>query len=159
MIIRNALIIGFSLLMALSLALLPMPEWAIWMRPAWVLMVLIFWAMMVPDKVNVGIAWVMGLIVDLLAGTVLGEHALAYALIIYLVYYMHMQLRMYSLFQQTLTVMLFVFLYQFILYCIQGFIGETPRTHLYWLSSVTSMLLWPWFYVLMRDCQKRFRMA
>jgi rod shape-determining protein MreD len=159
MIIRNTLIIVVSLMLALNLALLPMPDWAIWTRPAWVLMVLIFWTMKIPDKVNVGVAWLMGMIVDLLTGTVLGEHALAYAVVTYIVYYLHMQLRMYSLLQQTLTVMVFVITYQFILYCIQGFIGESPRTHLYWLSSLTSTLLWPWLYVLLSDCQRRFRMT
>lgn len=156
---HNWIVITLSLLVALVLAMLPMPDWTIWLRPAWVLMVLIYWVMMLPDKVNVGTAWLTGLVVDLLNGSAFGEHAMIYAMVAYIVYRLHTQLRMYPIIQQGLAVMLFVFFYQFILYCIQGFIGELPSSRLYWLSSVTSMLLWPWLYVLMGDCQRRFRVA
>ncbi|OGT37053.1 MAG: rod shape-determining protein MreD [Gammaproteobacteria bacterium RIFCSPHIGHO2_12_FULL_38_14] len=156
---HNWIAILTTLLIALMLALFPMPEWTIWLRPAWVLMVLIYWAMMLPDQVNVGVAWFSGMMLDLLDGTILGEHALAFTIVIYFVTRLYMRLRMYPLAQQGATIFLFIFLYQFILYCIQGFIGALPKSHLYWLSSVTSMLLWPWFYLLMRDFQKWMRMA
>lgn len=156
---RNWFVILTSLLFALMLALLPMPDWTIWLRPAWLLMVLIYWVMMIPDTVNVGLAWTAGLIVDLVNGSLLGEHALAYAVIAYMVYRLHTQLRMYPVLQQCLAVLIFVFIYQFILYGIQGFVGELPVSRLYWMSSVTSMLLWPWLFVLMDDCQRRFRIA
>jgi rod shape-determining protein MreD len=54
-----------TLLIALILALLPMPDWTVWLRPAWVLMVLIYWAMITPYQVSVGMAWMTGLVVDL----------------------------------------------------------------------------------------------
>lgn len=148
-----------TLLMAVVLALLPMPDWTIWLRPAWVLMVLIYWAMVTPHRVSIGTAWMVGLIVDLLNGSLLGEHAFAYTVVIYFVSRMYIRLRMYPLLQQGFSILIFVLLYQFILYCIQGFIGELPDSHLYWLSSVTSMLLWPWLFVLMRDCRRRFKVA
>ncbi len=136
-----------------------MPAWTIWLRPAWVLLVLIYWAMTPLYYLGMGTAWMTGLIVDLLTGTVLGEHALAFTIIIYLVSHMAIRLRMYPLLQQGLSILSFVFLYQFILYCIQGFLGELPTSHLYWLSSLTSVLLWPWLFVLMRDFQRWFKMA
>src|SRR4029077_2915539 len=98
----------------------------------WVLMVLIYWAMMTPYRISVGFAWVLGIIVDLLNGTVLGEHALAYTIVIYFVSKIHIRLRMYPLLQQGMSIFLFVLLYQFIIYCVQGFIGELPGSHLYW---------------------------
>ncbi len=143
-----------TLVLALILTLLPMPDWTVWLRPAWVLLVLIYWVINAPSHVGVGIAWIMGIILDLLNGTLLGEHALALTMVIYLVVRWHMQLRMYPLLQQGLSILVFVFLYQFILYCVQGFIGQLPSSHLYWLSSVISMLLWPWLFVLMRDFRR-----
>lgn len=148
-----------TLMIALALALLPMPEWAMWYRPAWVLLVLIYWAISMPYQVSIGTAWLMGLIVDLLTGTLLGEHALAYTTVIYFVGRMHLRLRMFPLLQQGMSILFFVLLYQFILFCIQGFIGDLPSSHLYWLSSLTSVLLWPWLFVLMRDCRKWFKIA
>ena len=148
-----------SILIALILTLLPMPDWTIWVRPAWILMVLIYWSMMVPYRFGVGAAWVIGLIIDLLTGTLLGEHALAFAVVIYLVARMHMRLRMYHILQQGLSILFFVLLYQFILYCVQGFIGELPRSHLYWLASISSMLLWPWLFILMQDYRRWLKVA
>lgn len=148
-----------SLLFALVMTLVPMPDWTIWCRPAWVLLVLIYWATFAPFSVSVGMAWTMGIIMDLLTGTVLGEHALAFTVIIYFVSKMHLRLGMYPLLQQTLSVFLFVLLYQLILYCMQGFIGDLPASALYWLASFTSVCLWPWLFIILRDCQRRFRVT
>src|SRR5579885_2555535 len=111
---HNWFAIIVTLFIALVLALLPMPEWTIWLRPAWVLMVLIYWSITVPGRVGVGTAWVMGIIMDVLNDTLLGEHALAYTMVIYFVSRMHIRLRMYPLLQQGLSIWAFVFLYQFI---------------------------------------------
>lgn len=156
---RNWFVILTTLIIALVLASLPMPIWTIWLRPAWVLMVLMYWAIMMPQRVSVGLAWITGLLVDLLNGTLLGEHALAYTIVIYFVSRLNIRLKMCPPVQQGITVLIFLLLYQFILYCIQGFIGELPGSHLYWLSSLTSTLLWPWLFVLIRDCSRRFRIA
>jgi rod shape-determining protein MreD len=156
---HNGMMIAVTLMMALILMLLPMPEWTVWIRPAWVLLVLIYWSITVPHQVGVLVAWGVGILMDLLTGTLLGEHALALTVVIYFISRIYMRLRMYHLLQQGLSVFIFVLLYQFIIYCIQGFIGELPRSHLYWLSSITSMLLWPWLFVLMRDCRRWFKVV
>lgn len=156
---HNWLVIILTFIVALVLTLLPMPNWTIWLRPAWVLMVLIYWTMTIPYQVGVGTAWTTGLILDLLSGTLLGEHALAFTIVIYFVVRMHSRLRMYPMLQQGMSILMFVLLYQFILYCTQGFIGQLPRSNLYWLSPVTSMLLWPWLFVLLRDCGRWFKVA
>jgi rod shape-determining protein MreD len=148
-----------TLVIALVLAILPMPDWTNWLRPAWVLLVLIYWAMATPQYVSVGTAWVMGLLLDLLNGTVLGEHALALTCVVYFVSRMHLRLSMYPLIQQGFSILFFVLLYQFILYCVQGFVGDLPASHLFWMSSVTSMLLWPWMFVLLRDCRRWIKVA
>src|SRR5689334_20324828 len=105
---NNWVAILISLLIALMLMLLPMPAWAAWMRPVWVLMVLIYWTIAVPYRVNTGIAFVMGLLIDLLTGTLLGEHALALTVVIYFVARLHMRLRMYPLIQQSMSIFIFV---------------------------------------------------
>lgn len=156
---HNWFAICATILVAMVLALLPMPDWTIWLRPAWVLLILIYWAMTVPSRVSEGVAWVTGLLMDLLHGSVLGEHAMAYTVVIYFVSRLHMRLRMYPMLQQGLSVFMFVLLYQFIIYCIQGFIGDLPASRLYWMSSVTSMLLWPWLFILMRDWRQWLRVA
>lgn len=156
---QNGWVIFLSILAAFFLTLLPIPEWAVWLRPAWILLILIFWASVLPHRVNVGIAWVSGICLDILNGTLLGEHAFALALTVYIVIHIHSRFRMFSLLQQGLIVFLLTLFYQFILFCIQGFVGDLPKTWLYWASAATSMLLWPWVFVVMHDCRRRFRVT
>ncbi len=147
---RNGYVIPLSILIAFILTLLPIPSWAVWLRPAWVLMILIYWTIAVPERVNIGVACMMGIFLDVLEGTLLGEHAFALIVVISLVSRMYTRLRMFPMLQQGGTIFLLVLLYQFILFCIQGFVGTLPNSWLYWSCSLTSMLLWPWVCTILR---------
>lgn len=154
--LREWLTVGLSLCVALLLTLLPMPEWINAFRPVWVLLVLIFWALILPGRVSITLAWIMGIFLDVLSGTLLGEHALALTLVIYLAARLNNQLRMFSLFQQGMAVLFMVLGYRFILFCIQGFLGDLPEGWFYWLSALTNMVLWPWVFIIMRDRCRNF---
>lgn len=156
---HSGFVVTMTLLAGLMLTLLPMPDWAVWIRPAWVLLIVIYWCLYLPYRVNVGTAWVMGLMLDVLSGTLLGEHALAMTIVIYIVTRMDARMRMFPLAQQGMSVLILVLLYQAIIYCVQGFIGQLPPTWLYWAGSVSSMLLWPWVFSLLKDCHQRFKVA
>src|SRR5579862_7551292 len=97
---RSRFILPLTLTLALIFSLLPLPVWMIWYRPAWVLMVLMYWALTRPYQVNVGTAWLCGILLDLLSGTLLGEHAVALTIVIYLVVRMHIRLRIAPMLQQ-----------------------------------------------------------
>jgi rod shape-determining protein MreD len=153
---HNGFLIPISLMIAFLLTLLPMPGWTVWLRPEWILMVVIYWAMVAPERFSVGIAWMVGIFLDVLAGTLLGEHALALTIVTYLVVRSHTRLRMYPLLQQGCHILMLSLLYQFILFSIQGFVGELPNTWLYWVSSFISMLLWPWVLNIIRNYHYRF---
>lgn len=148
---RNYILMMITLVVAMCLTLLPMPAMAAWARPVWVLLVLIYWTLAMPYQFNVGCAWFAGLFLDITTGTVLGLHALAMTLVIYLVCRLHQRIHMYSLLQQAFSVFIFVLIYQAIIYGVLGLMGEQPLSHYYWLASVTSVILWPWLFVLMRD--------
>ena len=49
--------------------------------PQWAVLVLLFWVMTAPEAVGMVSAWVAGLLVDSLTGSLLGQHALTYVLI------------------------------------------------------------------------------
>lgn len=156
---RNEFILLMTFLLAFILTLLPMPEWAIGLHPAWVLLVLIYWNINTPYWVNIGVAWFLGIVLDVLYGSLLGEHALAMTMVSYFVVRLHTRIRMFSLLQQGLCILLFVFLYQLIIYCVQGCIDELPKSKLYWLSSIVSMLLWPWVVSILSNLRRHFRMV
>lgn len=144
-----------TFLFAFILTILPMPTWTVWLRPAWLVMVAIYWIMVAPHQVNIGIAWAIGIILDVLNGTLLGEHALAMTIVAFVVAKTYTQLRMFPLVQQGISIFVLVSLYQFVLYCVQGFIGQVPNTWLFWSPAVTSMILWPWVYSMIMNFNGR----
>lgn len=152
-------IIFLSLTVALLLTIVPLPEYLRLLRPDWVLLVLIYWAMALPHRVGVGIGWIMGLINDVLTGMLLGQHALAYCLVIFLTLKLHQRLRLYPLWQQAQSILILLTLGQLILLWINGMIGRPLHSWLYWAPSVLGALLWPVLFVFLRGLRRAFRVV
>jgi rod shape-determining protein MreD len=72
-----------SFLMAAVLMLLHLPNWVKWIYPEWLVVVTLYWAFTMPYRVNVGIAWLVGFLLDILYNAPIGEHALALILAVY----------------------------------------------------------------------------
>ncbi len=155
-ILKDYVVIVITILIAMILAILPLPHWALWARPDWILITLLFWIMVIPQRVNIGIVWCVGLFSDLLTGTLLGQHALVYSLIAYLVIRFIPQLRNFPLWQQTLLIATLVMLSLALQLWIRSLAGSSPGSWAYWLSAFTSAIIWPWIYLLLRECRLRF---
>ena len=153
---RGGWVIWLSFIAALMLTLIPLPDWASYLRPEWVTIVLIYWCMALPERVGVGIGWLAGLFLDVVHGAVLGQYAMTLALIAYFTLNLHQRLRVYPMGQQVLMVLLLVLFQQLLVIWIKGFIGESVDSLRYWLPSLTTMLLWPWLFVILRDLRRQY---
>ena len=152
--------IGFillSLLVAYVLAIVPLPPWANAGRPAWVALVLIYWVIAQPHRVGVISGWLAGLMLDALLGNVLGQHALALAVIAYTTYVLHLRLRVFPIWQQCLAIVVLVGIYMLVNLMIMRAVYMTAWTMLYWLPAVVSALMWPWVMLVLDALQSRFR--
>lgn len=149
---QGGIIILISILLAMVLALLPLPEGLRFFRPEWVLLTLMYWAMALPDRVGIGYAWLVGLFMDVLFGGILGILAFAYALVIYLISHFHLQLRQFPLWQQALSLMSLILLVHVIT------VVMTTKTTGWtaWLPAIVSTLLWPVIYVFLRGVRRTF---
>lgn len=154
---RGGGVIFTSFIVAIMLTLLPLPDWIAYLRPEWVSLVLIYWCMALPERVGVGIGWIAGLFLDVIHGAVLGQYALALALVAYFTLSLHQRLRVFPLLQQMFMVLLLVLFQQLVVIWIKGFTGESPGSMRYWLPSLTTMLLWPWLFVLLRDLRRKYQ--
>lgn len=150
-------LILFSLLVAYVLAIMPLPEWANVGRPAWVALVLIYWVISQPHRVGVVAGWLAGLMLDLLAGNVLGQNALALAVIAYTAYVLHMRIRVFPIWQQCLAILVLVGIYMLVNLMIMRAIYVTHWTMLYWLPALVSALMWPWVMIVLDFLQGRYR--
>jgi rod shape-determining protein MreD len=144
-----------SFVAAFVLTAMPLPEWALPWRPAWVPMVLIYWCIAVPERVGVGIGWMMGLLLDVLRVAPLGQHAAGLAIVAFIAVRSHQRVRMFPLWQQAVLVGFMLGLYLLLIAWIRGVSGDAPQPSSYWLSAITSMLLWPWLFVILRDLRRK----
>jgi len=133
----------FSCFLAWMLVLMPLPEKLKWIRPEWVTLVLIYWTFKKPKMVGLFTGWWVGLIMDILQGTLLGQHALAMVLVVYFAHKLHHRLRAFTPLQQALVVLVLVGIGQLCLALVQWQIGSPPKGMLYWGSTLTSVLIWP----------------
>ena len=153
---RGGIIIILTFVAALLLTILPMPEWLVMFRPEWVALILIYWCMALPQRVGIISGLGLGLLLDTLRGAVLGQHALALVVIAYLTHRVHQQVRVYPRWQQALSVMALLLLYQLLLLWVSGIMGVSNQLSLYWLPTLSSTLLWPWLYLILRDVRRHF---
>ena len=109
-------VIWASFIVALTLTMLPLPHWAELFRPEWVALALIYWCMALPERVGVGVGWSMGILLDVVKGTLLGQNALALTLIAYLTLRLHQRVRVFPLWQQALFVFILVALDQMLVH-------------------------------------------
>ena len=77
----NPLFIAASLFLALVVDMLPVGRIA-WL-PDLLVVLLAFWAMHQPQRVGMGVGFVLGLLMDVDRSSLLGQHALAYTLLVF----------------------------------------------------------------------------
>ena len=152
-------VIFSSFFIALILTLVPLPVWAQAFRPEWVTLVLIYWCMALPSRISIGWAWVAGLLLDVTLGNLLGLHALSLTVVAFLTIKLYQRIRVYPLGQQALAILILVAMSQLLNLWVKGIIGTPPNSWLYWLPSVTSALLWPWLFIIMRGARRHFRVS
>ena len=150
----------FSLLVALMLVMLPLPDWAQPLRPDWVSLVVIYWGLALPRRFSVGFGWFCGLLLDVTQGTLLGVHALGTSLLAFIAVRFHQRIRVYPLAQQALVITLMLLLKQSLTLWINGMIGHPPdNLWLYFAPSGLGFLLWPWVFIILRDLRRRYHLA
>ena len=150
-------IILLTFIIALLLTVIPLPDWARYLRPDWVGLVLIYWCMALPERVGVTTGWFMGLLVDLLTGAVLGQHALSLTIVAYLTLKFHQRLRLFPVAQQALTILVLLILHQLLALWISRIIGRPAAPWYFWMPSLLGMLIWPLVYTTLRGLRRGFR--
>lgn len=156
-IIQWATILCFFIV-AIMLELAPWPLEFQPFKPAWLLLVLFYWVLAIPGKISIGWAFLLGLVWDLILGSILGTHALVLSIIFYFVAKNHLVLRNLSLWLQSLLVIFVVYITKFLLLCIEYFINSAFFDWQIILSAVASGILWPWVFLLMRKVRRKVKL-
>jgi rod shape-determining protein MreD len=135
--------IFLTVLLALFLSVVPVPGWVDAARPAFLVLTVLYWSIAVPRAGGLTLGWIAGLVLDIFQGSVLGQHALALSLVTYITLREHQKIRSKPVFQQSLIVMGLLFIYEFVVFAIDGWTGHVLYGPLHWLQVLTGALLWP----------------
>ncbi|WP_105188023.1 MULTISPECIES: rod shape-determining protein MreD [unclassified Pseudoalteromonas] len=150
-------LIVLSVFFSLVMALMPLPISMESFRPDWVLLVLMYWSLALPHRVNIGAAWVTGLIIDLATGSPLGVHSLTYAVTIYITASNYQKLRNFSIWQQGLLVAVFLALHHLLQFWLHHFLLDVYFSPQYLWPVLTGAICWPWLFLLLRKYRRHFR--
>jgi len=156
---RRNLPVVMSLIIALMLTMVPMPDAVSAFRPDWVALVMIFWAMSVPRSYSVGVAWFAGILVDVTQGTLIGQHALALCAVAYITVKFHLLMRVFPLLQLTATIFALLALYQFLLFWVNGVAGVQAPSVTYWGPVIIGTLIWPILYTILTGVRYRVQLG
>jgi len=152
------IIVSFFAAMIFAVVTLPdlLPLEFGFLRPDWVLLVLIYWVIALPQRVGVLTGWVLGLMMDILLGTLMGQHAFVFMVIAYFAENLYQRLRMFAVWQQSLVVLVLVGIAQLLSFWIESLVG--PKDWSLWmlLPAVMSALVWPWMFLLLRFLRRFF---
>ena len=148
-----------TFLVALVLAVLPLPHWLLWARPEWLALALIYWTIALPQRVGVLTALSLGVAMDVLEGAVLGQNGFALVVVAVLALLLYQRLRVFSLLQQAGVVFVLIGIHQLICQWVQNLEGAGAQTSLFLLPALTSALLWPVILHILRALRRHYEVT
>ena len=149
------LVIYVSLVIAVILMILPLPDWAQMYRPNWMALALIYWSMALPNRVGLWFAFFSGIVLDTSLGTILGQHTLALVVVVFFNLNFYQRIRVLALAQQAIYVFALLLINQVVVATVEGIMGRPTPLMAYFGAPLVGMFIWPWVFVILRDIRRK----
>ncbi|HVT63102.1 MAG TPA: rod shape-determining protein MreD [Legionellaceae bacterium] len=132
-----------AILVANILSILPLPPSVSGMRPSWILLLLLYLQSYVPHSFHVLGVLFLGLCLDALLSTPMGEHAFALIITTWLMIHRTQRFMFFSVIQQMLVIGLAALCYHSILYIADASFGHIRPWYTVIGAAVVTMIFWP----------------
>jgi rod shape-determining protein MreD len=119
--------------------------------------VMIYWGMALPHRYNILSAWVLGVMLDIMLGAHLGVRALSMSLVIYVVVLHFQRLRNFSMWQQALMIACLICLHHLVIFWIQFVVGDVTFNVDLFLPAISSLIIWPWVFWVLRRVRRLYK--
>ena len=146
---RNGWVLPVSLLLALLLGLVPLPASMQPLRPYWLALVLAYWVLEEPEKIGLGVAFVLGLVADLAFGGLIGEQAMRLVILAFILDRFRPRMRFFPLSQQALAIGGLLLNDRVVSLVIHVVLGAVQLPWTYWVAPALGMLLWAPLYMVL----------
>lgn len=154
---RSPLVVLLSLAAAGVLTIVPLGDTLAPLRPYWMALVIIYWGIESPREAGLGTAFLAGLLLDLLLGTLLGHHALSLVIVRYIVARFRLRIRFFPLWQQALVVLAILLNDRLIDLWILALSGQPLPGWRTLGPPLVAMLAWPWVFLVLDEARRRSR--
>ena len=154
---RNGWVLPVSLLLALLLGLMPLPDTLQPFRPYWLALVLAYWLLEAPERVGPGVAFAIGLVADVAFGSLIGEQALRLVVLAFILDRFRARLRFFPLSQQAATIGVLLLNDRVINAVVHVVLGVPQLPWSYWLAPLVGMVLWAPLHLLLDTLRLRRR--
>ena len=151
------LIIILTILIGLFLSLITLPVG--YYAPEWILLIVIYWAIAIPSNGKMVLAFISGIVVDIVYGQVLGISSLFYVLLIYLILRLYNSLRYMTIAQQAVVLFILIFIKQHLLVWAYYIIGSNIDYQALIVGAFVSSLVWPIIYFTLRFVRRKFNIG
>ena len=135
-------LVFFSLVIAFMLSVLPWSGAWLLARPDFVVLVLLFWALHEPRSIGQGMAFALGLLMDVSDSMLLGQHAFAYVIAIFGAQVLRVRILTFGLGEQTLHVLGIMVVTSSVMLLLNLLLGADFPGAAYFISPVVTALLW-----------------
>lgn len=142
--------IAFTLIVAIILNMAPWSGWAFWFRPDFVALTVLYWVIQQPHRVGFTVAFVLGVLMDVADGALLGQHPLAYSILVYGGILFHRRLRLFSPTPQIVHVIPLLLVNDVIILGIRLLAGADFPGYRYFIGSFVGGALWPFLSMLLK---------
>ena len=149
--------IGLSILVAFMLTILPLPSSLQWWQPSWLLLVLIFWIFAQPTALGLGIIWCLGLYLDLLSDTLLGQHTIALLIVTYFLLKFQSRISIFPFARQFLAMLLLIIIYYGVQYQLARWAHPFGWSLQLFYPVISTSLLWILVYKLLKNYEHHLR--
>ena len=147
--------IAFTLIAAILLNMLPWSGAAFWFRPDFVALAILYWVIQQPHRVGFATAFILGLLMDVSDGALLGQHALAYSILVYGGILFHRRVRMFSPVAQIVHVIPLLLVNDVIILGIRLLAGADFPGYRFFIGSFVGAALWPFLSMLLKLPQRQ----
>jgi rod shape-determining protein MreD len=132
----------FSLLGAFVVSVLPWSGTALLLRPDFVLLVLIFWTVHEPRSIGQGVAFAIGLLMDVSDSMLLGQHALTYVIAVFGAQVLRHRILSFHLPEQTLHILSLTIVSSIVMLLLNLALGADFPGLAFLVSPVATAMCW-----------------
>jgi len=151
--------VAMTTFFALFLMAVPLPQSIFFYWPDWIAIVMVYWALSTPNRFGPLAGFIIGTLLEVLFVRKFGVESFALATLVFIVNGAHLQLRVLSIWQQTIVVGLFIAFYKLVTGWLNGMVADFTITSEYWFSLVGDCLVWPFAYILLTEIRRKARIV